>query len=607
MCGIVVIVDRKPVSVELAKTAVARIKHRGPDQDGWWTSAMRDVFLGQCRLSIVDLSEAGRQPMHNEDETVWLVCNGEIYNYPRLRSELKALDHQFYSHSDSEVVLHAYEEWGDGCVDHLEGMFAFVLWDDRKKRLLAARDRVGIKPLYFHEEGGCLMLASENSALLSMKAFKPEATAFAYVMTLGYVPSPWSVWQGVKKLDPGHILTWADGRVRVKRYWEPPRHIDPEATFDLEEWEALFEEVVRDHLLSDVPIGLFLSGGLDSSSVAACLHDIDQKVQTITVGFPGLEKDETAVARAVAEHLGFPQEVSPLMIEDVMSLIQNVAGAFDEPQGYSALLSMYKISEMAVQNFKVVLAGDGGDEVFGGYNWHRNLDAKLSKSSKLMRNLLGPVVDLLGGSSLRHRVMNDFSKSSILHRHTYRLFPRFLPEEVMGLWAPMDLRFDDGRMLEPLRRHFKPELPLIRALQRVDLMTFCTDSILAKVDKASMAHSLEVRVPFLDRRIIEWALVRPVQPGEAEQGKGLLRKYLGSRVPSAVLEHPKSGFSARGVGESEWDDVLRVIREGIWVRKGYWSKNWEKLIGPGVPFRAARIHVLYMLTCWGNAWVEKAG
>ena len=596
MCGILGIAQTDRLDRDKLSNTLNCLEHRGPDAAGEWFSAAGSVWLGHRRLAIVDLSDAGRQPMHNEAQTIWLVCNGEIYNYPTLRKRLEGLGHCFYSNSDSEVILHAYEAWGDRCVDYLEGMFAFALWDDKQQQLLAARDRVGIKPLYYAKTGQGLMLASEASALLPLLEPKPEPEpmALAYVMTLGYVPSPWSIWRGVRKLEPGHVLTWQPRTgLQTRCYWQPPRHINKES--NAVDWQTLFEAVLSEHLLSDVPIGLFLSGGLDSSSVAAGLRDIEQPVEAITISFPGSQHDEEPVAVAVTRHLGFSHRIVPIGLVDVDDLIRQVARAYDEPQSYSALLTMYQISQVAARNFKVVLAGDGGDEVFGGYTWYQDLGNSLSLR-RAVRCLRSVIRGTLPGEA-------RFINKSPLHRHAWRLHPRFLPQEAESLLAPTGLRFGEAEMLAPLRKHFEPNLPLKRALQRVDLMSFCTDSILAKVDRASMAHSLEVRVPFLDRRVIEWALSRPIETRERKESKPILRGYLRPRVPAAVLSHPKQGFSLRVLDGYNWDAALKVIRQGFWMREGYWSPQWEQLTTLDVPYRTARIWNLLVLTWWAEVWL----
>ena len=599
MCGIIGVAQTGQLERDKLITSLTHLRHRGPDDAGEWLSADQSVWLGQRRLAIVDLSEAGRQPMPNEDRTIWLVCNGEIYNYPRLRKRLEGLGHFFYSNSDSEVILHAYEVWGEQCVDYLEGMFAFILWDDNRQKLLAARDRVGIKPLCYAQTGQGLMLASDMRALLPLLPDKPSPAplALAYVMTLGYVPAPWSIWQGICKLEPGYLLTWQpQSPVQTHCYWEPPREINetPDA-----HWQSRFETVLQEHLLSDVPIGLFLSGGLDSTAIAAGLHDLKQTVTAITISFPGSERNETPVAIDVAKHLAMSHSVIPIETTDVNQLIEQVVRASDEPQSYSALLSMYRVSQIAVQKVKVVLAGDGGDEIFGGYKWYQDLEEQMSlrRAARLLRRALRPT---LSGEI-------NFVKRSPLHQHVWRLHPRFLPQEAETLLAPMKLRFGEEEMLAPLHKHFEPNLPLKRALQRVDLMNFCTDSILAKVDRASMAHSLEVRVPFLDHRLIEWALTRPVEARESKNSKPVLRDYLRPRVPASVLNHPKQGFSLPVLNGYDWQAALQTIQQSFWVQEGYWSSGWEKFLAIDGPYRPARIWNLLILSRWAEVWLRGGG
>jgi asparagine synthase (glutamine-hydrolysing) len=607
MCGIVAAVGQRSLARVNGCAALKALAHRGPDAEGSWRSADDSAWLGHRRLAIVDLSPAGRQPMHNEDQAIWLVCNGEIYNYPTLRARLEGVGHQFYSHSDNEVILHAYESWGEDCVDYLQGMFAFVLWDEKERKLLAARDPVGIKPLYYAEQNGCLALASEAGALIKLLDHQPapEPVALAYIMTIGYIPSPWGIWQGVHKLEPSHSLTWRPGqRAQLRKYWEPPRAITGTKPPTVEQLRERFEPVLREHLLSDVPIGLFLSGGLDSISIATGLREIGQPVQALTVGFPDSIHSEAPTAEATAAHLGLPHETIPLSVGDIDELLSHVSIAYDEPQGYSALLTMFLLSEVTASRFKVALAGDGGDELFGGYTWYQALESPLGNRWRIIYQALQPLVRRSASPQTRKRAAKAFARASVLHRHAWRLFPRFLPEEAESLLSPMGVRFSDSEMLEPFRRHFEPTLPLRRALQRVDLMTFCTDSILAKVDKASMAHSLEVRVPWLDRRIVDWALSCASDPRDEEESKPVLRDYLRPRVPAGVLQRPKQGFSLRGLLDYDWTGAIESIRQGPWVQNGVWAKNWEQLLAPGVPYREHRIWTLLCLTKWGQAWLE---
>jgi asparagine synthase (glutamine-hydrolysing) len=334
------------------------------------------------------------------------------------------------------------------------------------------------------------------------------------------------------------------------------------------------------------------------------LHEIGQSVQSLTVGFPDSSQNEAPTAETTAAHLDLPHKTIPLSVSDIDALLPRVAATFDEPQGYSALLTMFLLSEVTASHFKVALAGDGGDELFGGYTWYQNLESPLGNRWWLTYRALRPLVRRSASPQIRKRAAKAFARASVLHRHAWRLFPRFLPEEAESLLAPMGVRFSEDEMLEPFRRHFEMALPLRRALQRVDLMTFCTDSILAKVDKASMAHSLEVRVPWLDRRIVDWALSCFPDPRESTESKLLVRDYLRPRIPPAVLRRPKQGFSLRGLVGYDWTKAIETIRQGPWVQKGLWEKNWQRLLLRGVPAREHRIWILLYLTKWGEVWLK---
>ncbi|MBF0370211.1 MAG: asparagine synthase (glutamine-hydrolyzing) [Magnetococcales bacterium] len=609
MCGILAVAgegagpgEDGPIS---KSQALDRLSHRGPDSRGIWSDPSERIWLGHRRLAIVDLTPAGNQPMADESDRLRLTCNGEIYNAPTLRKKLISLGHTFRSRSDNEVILHGYQAWGEGVVDYLEGMFAFVLWDRDQKKLIAARDRVGIKPLYVAETSRGVILASELSALLPLLKSppSPDPLAIAHLLTLSYVPAPSSIWQGVRKLSPGSIYTWQIGQGgRERTYWQPPRDLDGGSSRG-EEWAERFHGVLGEHLLSDVPVALFLSGGLDSSSVAVGLREQNHPMEAFTIGFPESRRNEAGVAAATAHYLDFPHHVVDLTSRHVTGLLHQVAQGVDEPDGHSSQIAMFRISEAAAGRFKVVLAGDGGDELFGGYNWYQNLDGGVRQASQYLRRGLRPLVGWQGAPALTRQAARHFSQSSPLHRHAWRLFPRFLPEEVQSLLAPMGLVFDDERMLAPLKRHFEPRLPLKRALQRMDLMTFCADHVLTKVDRASMAHSLEVRVPLLDHRLIEWAYALPEEKNGHGPSKPLLRRYLRDRTPPRLQNHPKQGFSARALDRFDWEEALAVVRRGVWVREGYWQKGWERLLAPGVPERHSRIWTLLMLTLWGDKWL----
>jgi len=599
MCGLVASVGLENKKQKKG-AALSSLSHRGPDAAGEWLSTNEDVWLGHCRLSIVDLSNAGHQPMNNEDLSLWLICNGEIYNYPDLRSRLEGLGHQFYSNSDNEVILHAYEAWGEKCLEKMEGMFAFVLWDEKNKQLFAARDRVGIKPLYYTMQQEGVILSSEAGAILHLLPEKPslDPLALAYILSLGYVPTPLSVWHGLKKLEPGSYLIWNKiSGLNTYSYWQPPDYIEEQHPNTQEVWSSLFQIVTKQHLLSDVPLGMFLSGGLDSSSLALCLQQLGQDIEAITISLSNSERDESPIAELVAKQLGMRHQIFPIAVEDVNELLQRTMAAFDEPQAYGALLTMYLVSQQASRRYKVVLAGDGGDEVFGGYTWYQNLQPLTSYSKRKLLRKNASVKET-------EQAMVAFSHSSVLHRHAWRVFPRYLPEELEQLFSPLGLRFGDEEMLAPFHRYYVPKLPLRRALQRIDLMTFCSGSILAKVDRASMAHALEVRVPFLDRRIIEWGLTTPVAKREFSETKPVLRDFLSTNMPPEVLSHPKQGFSLGVMSNYDWNKAIERIDEGFLVKNGFVNNTWKDLLKEGIPYRTGRIWGLLCITEWATHWLN---
>jgi len=592
------------VAPEALQASLLCLSHRGPDGEGMWQSQVHRAWLGHRRLSIVDLSDAGIQPMQNEDGNLHLVCNGEIYNSPTLRRQLESHGHRFASHSDSEVILHAYEQWGEGLLDRIEGMFAFALWDDCEAQLLCARDRIGMKPLFFTEHEGGLFISSTLAPLLALLPAKPkfDPLAMSYAMTLGYVPAPYTVWQGIEKLRPAHLLTWSTAAgVATRVYWEPPRHTAPDAGAPLEQWEELFPEILEEHLLSDVPIALFLSAGLDSSAMAMGLRNLGQPVQAVTLGFPDSDEDESQSAAAMARALGFPHQVLATETDALPRLLDQATRAIEEPQSHTSLLNIWAITNAVSGKYKVALSGNGGDEVFGGYRWYRDLDAPLDRTAGARRSIIKALGGALPYSFAHRQAASAFKNLSVLHRHAWRHFARFLPEEAEALFGSS---FTDDEMLGPMGEQFVDTLPLLRALQRVDLLNFCTYTDLAKMDFAGMAHAVEVRTPFLDRRIVEWGLQQPVNPATSPRPKQLLRDYLQRHgAPEEILNHPKRGFSFKALEQFDTRAAVDEIRRGYWVREGIWPRYWERIATANVPQRLARIWVLLNLTRWANVWL----
>lgn len=604
MCGILA-VSNIDISQERKDFALARMWHRGPDQGGQWKNVGDRIWLGHRRLSIVDLSDAGNQPMHSEDGRLSIVFNGEIYNYPTLKVQLEARGYHFVSHCDTEVLLHAYREWGLNMFQHLQGMFAFVLWDHQEKRLLAARDHLGIKPLFYAPFNDGFLFGSDINAIreLMSQSPTPNPMALSYMLTLGFITEPHTIWNEIKRLPAGHYLTTVNhGLPDIQRHWDPPRLLASHSGNSEDDWVSLFETVVREHMLAETPIALFLSGGLDSTAIAACLQMLNAPLEALTVAFPGAKRDESSVAAATAAHLNLPHRIIPLDKPNPMALIREVMQAVDEPMGASGPLSKFKICQAAHDGgYKVVFGGDGGDEVFCGYPRFLDMNAPLSPVLKSLRPLLRALVSRnIGQSSLVNFASGAYGRQDLLSRHRWRMYPRFLPEEAQAILAPMGHRFTDKDMLAPYLKHYEPNLPMQRAMQRIDLMTYCADGELSRIDKVSMAHSLEWRVPMLDRRIVEFGLRQPYTVLEREKSKPILRHFLQQRVPSQVLAAPKRGFSIDNMDQLDRSTVIQVIQEGPWVQGGYWSRDWEKLVQPDMPYSLARLSLLLMMTLWAE-------
>jgi asparagine synthase (glutamine-hydrolysing) len=589
MCGIVGAVGFIP-SRELRDRAVKSLTARGPDGDGQWESTLPAVWFGHRRLAIIDVGSAGNQPMaHPERPNIVVTFNGEIYNYKALRTLLEAQGHRFRSKCDTEVLLHAYVAWGEDLVDRIEGMFAFALFDGAARKVILARDGVGQKPLYFRHSKDGLIFASTTDALRHLDASitRLSPTSLCYVLTLGYVPAPHSIWSGVEQVRPGNRVVWQEASaLRVERYWAPPDRISGQAT-NVDDFRDLFRLVCSEHTLADVPVGLFLSGGVDSSSVACAVSEARLPVKCFTLGFSDSKDSETKIAQETVQCLGLSGTSREIGLPTVDELRHAVARTVPEPQGYSALLTMYAIAQQAAAEMKVMLSGDGGDEVFGGYRWYA------PRRGWLAQRLAGYVRRLKSGSS-----METFAGRSILHAHALSVFRRFLPAEAIDIFAPLAPNFTEEVMLTPLAEHYVVGLPRQNALQRVDLMSFCSGSILAKVDRMAMAHSLEVRAPFLDRRVITWALSREAAPPIRDHQKPILRAYLSGRVPDSVLTHKKQGFSIRGLERYDWGRLVKEIADSRMVKGGLMRADFGKYLDISSSHGRDRAWVLAAVTSW---------
>jgi asparagine synthase (glutamine-hydrolysing) len=614
MCGICGIASASgPADAERLAAMSATLVHRGPDSDGLMTDG--PVGLAAKRLSIIDL-ETGDQPLANEDGSVTVVQNGEIYNYRELRHELERAGHSFRSHGDTEVLAHAYEEWGDAFTGRLRGMFALALWDARRRRLLLARDRYGIKPLYYRARAGGLEFASELRALPRGPIDLDGLEAF---LAFNCIPDPLTIFADARKLPPGHLLVWEGGEPRLERFARPaPADAEDLRRGDeaelVEELRARLRDSVRAHLVSDVPVGVLLSGGIDSCLLAAlAAHELSEPLQTFTIGFEERSFDETADARTVAEQYGTDHHELVLR-PDAALLLPALADAFDEPFADSSALPTYLVSELAARHVKVALSGEGGDELFGGYYTYA-ADLLAARAGPLAR-LARPLVELLPAStakaSLDYRAKRFVRAAHLppLERHHgwKEIFSPELRAELTGRrhgFDPVDL----------LRARFAETggAELVARLQDVDLGVLMVADQLTKTDRASMAHSLESRVPFLDTMVTNLALALPT--GLKVSGlrkKVLLRKAAAPLLPKRIVYGKKRGFSIPAAAwlRGELEPFARdVLSAETLRRQGFFEPRVvAQLVDEHVAGREDRSRQLWGLlafTLWHERHVER--
>jgi asparagine synthase (glutamine-hydrolysing) len=530
------------------------MSHRGPDDAGYYVADR--VALGMRRLSIIDV-DGGHQPVHNEDRSVWVVFNGEIYNFKQLRRSLERQGHCFYTDTDTEVIVHLYEEYGDSCVEKMRGMFAFAVWDERQKKLLLARDRLGVKPLFYSVNGERLAFGSELKVLLQLPDIERRLNwgALSSLFSSMCTPTAESIVDGVHKLPPGHILTASPQKgVRIREYWDV--EFEPDYTksedFFVERLRDLLDESVRLRMISDVPLGAFLSGGVDSSSVVATMAKLSSRpVKTFSIGFFDPDYNELDYARTVAKQFG--TEHHELVLEpNVLDVIDDIAWYLDEPFGDSSAIPTYMVSKLAAESVTVVLSGDGGDELFAGYDRYlvERAERRYSMIPSPMRKVAGLAGRMMregmkGRRFLRHLALDgadryidanmlfrDYDKGALFQPDAYREIQN---HDMRVSWRPF---------LQNADRHW------LSSLQYFDIKSYLPNDILTKVDRMSMAHSIEAREPLLDHKLVEFAATIPPEM----KMKGITTKYIFKRamegiLPKEILYRPKRGFA---VPLSKW-------------------------------------------------------
>jgi asparagine synthase (glutamine-hydrolysing) len=623
VCGIAGVVARDPrraLDPTLIGLMVERLHHRGPDDTG--TVTLPGVSLGLKRLSIIDV-KGGRQPISNENESITFVGNGEIYNYRTLREELLSKGHRFKTGSDMEVVVHGYEEWGDRVVERISGQFAFALWDGRRARLLAARDRAGEKPLYYHEGPEDIVFASEIKSLLSRADVprKLDVEALDLFLTYEFVLAPRTIFQGIQKLPPAHAMSVESGKVRTWAYWRAPDSVVEGQSDDTwaKELRETLASAVRSQMMSEVPLGAFLSGGIDSSTVVALMAEASSRpVKTFNIAFRDESYDESPYAREISrifstEHR--EETISP----DVAALFDRLVVHLDEPFADVSLFPTYLVSEVASREVKVVLSGDGGDELFAGYDWYA--------ADRLARRL----ASFPGPAALRAlESASDWFPETAKKKGLVNKVKRFLA----GASAPAELQH--YRWLSHLAPEVKAELytkrlrealgssdakaPVLAVLgdERNDLLNrqlhadfklFLADDILVKVDRMSMATSLEARAPFLDKDVIELAFR---MPGSLKlrgfRRKHILKQAMADKLPSRILNRRKEGFS---IPMKNWLRAeLRPLMESLLSRERVEARGlfaWpavERLRREHVEGSKNHAHQLYPLMVF-ERWAQE--
>lgn len=568
MCGIAGWINLDNKSSQNQSEAVLhsmceRMKHRGPDSEGLWTD--ETVALGMRRLSVIDL-HTGEQPVYSEDKSIVVMMNGELYNYREVRADLEKRGHKFVTSSDTEILPHLYEEHGEAMLDHINGMFAFALWDKRRKKLLIARDKFGEKPLYYGVFDGKLIFASELKVLLENPSFKGEINldSLRQFLSFDYVPAPNSIFQGISKLPAAHFLSVENGEIKTRRYWNltwQKSRTDLSLSDSAGKLRELLADAVRMRLVADVPLGILLSGGVDSSTVAAFATQFStEKVKTFSIGFEEDSFDESKYARQVANHLNTEHYEDKLSVEKAADLISEIGLWLDEPMSDGSLIPTFLLSRFVRKYVTVALGGDGGDEIFAGYPMyfaHKVANFYNGIPSVFRNNLIEPVVNNLPVSNknlsfdYKAKRFVRASKYDLVTRH-HSWFGSFSLDEQQRVLSKDVL----AKTSDEIYKGAKDLLEIcdaendIEKMQFLDINFYMAEDILTKVDRASMAVSLEVRAPFLDPRIAQFAAQLPLEYKlKGSKGKYILKKAVEPLLPKNILHRPKKGF---GVPIAEW-------------------------------------------------------
>jgi asparagine synthase (glutamine-hydrolysing) len=652
MCGICGEINfNKGVTVEPIRRMCKVLTHRGPDDQGMVfikgneylevkdssefipDTNPFEVALGHRRLSIIDLSMDAHQPMCNEDGKIWIVFNGEIYNFQEIRERLEKKGHLFKSKSDTEAILHAYEEWGVECLNHLRGMFAFTIWDSKQRQLFMARDRLGKKPLVYAHQNGHFAFASEIKALLQIPGIERKVNGYAihHYLTYQYVPSPETIFEGIKKLPPAHYLLYdRNGNIRIERYWKLQFNSNHQTYTDAQELghriRTELEESVKLRLISDVPLGAFLSGGVDSSLIVGIMAKFSEKpVKTFSIGFEEKDFDELFYARLVSNH--FATEHHEFVVKpNAIEILPKLVWYYNEPFADSSAIPTYYVANMTKDYVKVVLTGDAGDENFAGYprylrskyvSWFTRLP------EKVRRSLLPAFLRILSQSPWRRKTLNrlaDFMEMLSSHqgRNYAEQIKIFNQKEKDGVFSEDFSRQVKGT--DPLdyliKKYEEGDTDdLLEKLLYLDMTTYLPEDLLVKMDIATMANSLEARVPFLDHKFMELVAGIPSHLKlKGTKSKFILKTAFKDFLPDAVYKRRKMGF---GVPVSRWfrnelkDYVYGVLLDSRTLNRGYLRREGiERLLNDHTTLRydhSSKIWALLFLEIWFRVFIDREG
>ncbi len=629
MCGIVgklYLDGQQPVDPNLVQEMMDIIAHRGPDGEGKHVNG--PVGLGHRRLSIIDLRPTGAQPMSNEDGTVWIVFNGEIYNFPELRAELLARGHVFRSTTDTEVIVHLYEELGSECVKRLRGMFAFAIWDQKQRTLFLARDRVGIKPLYFCHTSKAVIFGSEIKSLLLDPEVPRELNpkAIDRFLTYLYLPGKETLFRTINKLEPGHYLVVRNGAVEVKQYWD--LHFQPSDRWNsldaaAEELGDLLRRTVKDHMISDVPVGFLASGGVDSTALLSyAVEETDKKIQTFTVGFEGEGfADERPYARLASKRFGTQHYDITMSAADFSGFLPKFVWHMEEPVCEPPAIALYYVSKLARSHVKVLLSGEGGDEAFGGYPEYKNYAAfeRCKTLAGPLRGLAGMALDAAGRFSgvSRFRKYAAFTNCALPDYYFSRVTSphHYFNRNKSSLYSDGFAGTVDGtRSADPTRELFARvgNQSQLNQMLYVDTKTWLPDDLLIKADKITMATSLELRVPFLDHQVLEFAATLPPEfKVKGRATKRVLKRAFQGRVPQEILNRRKTGFPVpfgSWLNHEARDFVCDTLLSSQAIARGYFQRDGiERVLDVGAHNGdgASATFSLLVLELWHRQFADR--